>query len=193
VRPGALSQDQPLPSLSSPLSPPLLRVIRQLWLRVNWAISTDLLPDCELEVALFLETHRPRIEALPEEAREAYRLTCARRIVWRLLQRELRQKARAVSLERLVLEDGSRVEPAAEATADWVELAGDHLLDHLSQPDLATAFCSLSSGDQEILDLFYGKQLSDREIAGRLRLAPPAVKMRRPRSLHTLARLLDGG
>ncbi len=69
--------------------------------------------------------------------------------------------------------------------------ASGRLSDQLSCSTLAVAVRALPARDQDILDLYYVKDMTDAEIAGSLNASAAAVKVRRNRAIVKIRQKLS--
>jgi RNA polymerase sigma factor (sigma-70 family) len=160
--------------------------IRALWRSLDRALPSDVLADCFQEADLHLWEIRDRLRPLPHARQKAYAYRTVCRAVRRYLEQELRQKARALSLEVLGSEGAFPAGLEAGAAADWAATLSDRLLDYFTRPDLAEAFCRLSLRDQKILSFYFVQGRTDPEIGAVLDMTPPAVESCRRRALARL-------
>jgi RNA polymerase sigma factor (sigma-70 family) len=169
---------------------PMAGIVHGLWWRSGGALPSDLRDDCELEASLALWQARERLAALPEGDREAYAAVCVRRRISQLLRRERRYQARTISLERLQMEEGNVIDLRDERQVVGETLADTRLSDQIERTDVAAAVLALPARDQDILELYYLRDLTDAEIAGRLDASTAAVKVRRRRALDKIRQRL---
>jgi RNA polymerase sigma factor (sigma-70 family) len=167
----------------------LAPVIRALWRRVGGTLPSDVRGDCEAEALVALWQARDRLESLPEAERPAYAAVCVRNVLRKFLQRELRHRSGAGTLEEL-REGTQPFEGVDSGAAEWGALIHDTLFQQVSHDGLVEALRALPSRDYAILDLFYARGLEDAEIARRVNLSPAAVKRRRSRAIAALREAL---
>lgn len=170
---------------SAPPLPHLDRLVGQLCWSGGKTVSPDLLEDCRQEARLLLWRLGDKIKALPPDEREAYARVCVRHLVRRHLKKEHQHVTLAVSLDDL-LATGEHHAELANDVAD----GGSDLLLQVNRSDLAEALAALDTRDYLLLDLFYGRDLTDAEIAGRLDVCCATAKMRRLRAIARLKKAL---
>jgi RNA polymerase sigma factor (sigma-70 family) len=166
-------------------------IIHGMWRRAEYSLPSDVRDDCELEASLALWQARERLGALPEGQREAYAAVCVRRRISQILRCERRHHARTVSLEALRTEGGTVVDLGEDAASAGEVPASGSLSEQLGCATLAAVVRALPARDQDILNLYYVKELTDVEIAGQLNASAAAVKVRRNRAIGKIRRKLS--
>jgi RNA polymerase sigma factor (sigma-70 family) len=130
-------------------------------------LGSDAAADWGQEASVLVWTMRIRLADLPPESRAPYARTCLRRSYADFIQRERRCRA-SWALEQ---------DRGSDAGASWLEVEA--------------ALRRLRPAEVQLLECFYFKGMTDREVAGCLRTTPQAAKARRARALGKLRRLLQ--
>ncbi len=142
------------------------RLVDDLWNGVHTGLHSDFREDLRQAALAQVWTALSRTQGRTDPARAAYCHTCMRHAVFHLLKRELAGTAGIVPIGAMDAETAGFLTRNTERTAsEWDSLRSDGALDEDLRERLRAALLRLTPPQQQVVQLYYVRGLTDAAIA----------------------------